>query len=221
MNQVKREAEQRGKTVTTLIEEGLRLVLAQAQPPDQRNGKASVLGAGGGVLPGVDLNDSAALEDIMDGHGRPWVILPDVNVLVYAFRSDAENHSAYRRWLEDIVNGEQAYGMSPQVLASVIRITTHPRIFAHPDPLADVLAFVTVLLDQPHCQIIEPGPSPLGHLHRLMPQSKCVRKSGPGRLACGTGDRIGLRMDHQLIAISRDLPDCGGVCRSSEDEPWK
>lgn len=85
------------------------------------------------------------------------MILPDVNVLVYAFRSDAENHSAYRAWLEDIVNGEQAYGMSPQVLASVIRITTHPRVFAHPDPLADVLAFVTVLLDQPHCQIIEPG----------------------------------------------------------------
>jgi len=85
------------------------------------------------------------------------VILPDVNVLVYAFRSDAENHSAYRAWLEDIVNGEQAYGMSPQVLASVIRITTHPRIFAHPDRREDAVAFAATLLEQPHCQIIQPG----------------------------------------------------------------
>jgi hypothetical protein len=86
------------------------------------------------------------------------VILPDVNVLLYAFRPDAENHAAYRTWLEGVVSGETAYGISPQVLSSVIRIATHPRIFAHPDPLADVLAFVNVLVDQPHCQIIAPGP---------------------------------------------------------------
>jgi toxin-antitoxin system PIN domain toxin len=86
------------------------------------------------------------------------VILPDVNVLIYAFRPDAENHAAYRIWLEGVIRGEAAYGMSPQVLASVIRIATHPRIFVRPDPLADVLAFAAVLLDQPHCQIIEPGP---------------------------------------------------------------
>jgi len=85
------------------------------------------------------------------------VILPDVNVLLYAFRSDVEQHAAYRAWLEGVVNGDMAYGMSPQVLAGVIRLATHPRVFARPDPLADVLTFVNVLLDQPHCQIIEPG----------------------------------------------------------------
>ena len=68
MNQVKREAEQRGKTVTTLIEEGLRLVLAQARTQGQREPvKLPVSLVGGGVLPGVDLNDSSALLDIMEG----------------------------------------------------------------------------------------------------------------------------------------------------------
>ncbi len=85
------------------------------------------------------------------------MILPDVNVLLYAFRSDTENHTAYRTWLESVVNGETAYGMSPQVLASVIRLATHPRIFKHPDLLKDAVAFASTLLDQPHCQIIEPG----------------------------------------------------------------
>jgi uncharacterized protein len=86
------------------------------------------------------------------------VILPDVNVLVYAFRSDVKEHDAYKAWLEGVINGDAAYGMSPQVLASVIRLATHPRVFARPDPLEDAVAFASTLLNQPHCQIIEPGP---------------------------------------------------------------
>ena len=86
------------------------------------------------------------------------MILPDVNVLLYAFRSDAEDHTKYRAWLEGVVNGDSAYGMSPQVLASVIRLATHPRIFVRPSPLVEVVAFATVLLEQPHCQMIQPGP---------------------------------------------------------------
>jgi 3-methyladenine DNA glycosylase AlkC len=70
MNQVKREAEQRGETVTSLIEEGLRLVLAQShQLPHRERVTLPVSKMDGGVLPGVDLNDSAALEDIMEGRG--------------------------------------------------------------------------------------------------------------------------------------------------------
>ncbi len=56
--------------MTSLIEEGLRLVLAQAhQPPNRERIVLPVSTAGGGVLPGVDLNDSAALEDVMEGRG--------------------------------------------------------------------------------------------------------------------------------------------------------
>jgi uncharacterized protein len=105
------------------------------------------------------------------------VILPDVNVLLYAFRSDAENHAAYRNWLEGVLNGEMAYGMSPQVLASVIRLATHPRIFVRPDSLADAVAFASVLLDQPHCQLIQPGPRHWGIFTRL-----CQRANAYGNL---------------------------------------
>ena len=95
------------------------------------------------------------------------MILPDVNVLLYAFRSDSENHSQYRSWLEGVIGGDAAYGMSPQVLASVIRLATHPRVFARPDPIADAVAFASALLDQPRCQIIEPGPRHWGIFTRL------------------------------------------------------
>ena len=68
INQAKREAERRGETLTALIEQGLRLVLAQSRTRRQREPvKLTVSEAGGGVLPGIDLNDNAALLDIMEG----------------------------------------------------------------------------------------------------------------------------------------------------------
>ncbi len=85
------------------------------------------------------------------------MILPDVNVLLYAFRTDSEQHRGCRRWLEGVINGHTTYGLSPQVLSGVLRIATHPRIFVQPSRREDVLSFVSLLLDQPHCHIVQPG----------------------------------------------------------------
>lgn len=86
------------------------------------------------------------------------MILPDVNILLYAFRADSADHSLFKGWLESVVNSETAYGMSPQVLASLMRIATHPRIYARPSRWDEAEAFASILLDQPHCQLVEPGP---------------------------------------------------------------
>jgi toxin-antitoxin system PIN domain toxin len=84
------------------------------------------------------------------------MILTDVNVLIYAFRSDSRNHSQYREWLESIVNGPEAYAISPQILCSFIRIVTHPRVFCHPSNLEDAVALARVLRDQPHAVQVAP-----------------------------------------------------------------
>ena len=83
--------------------------------------------------------------------------LPDVNVLVNAFRSDATDHALCRDWLSGIVNGDSRYGMSPQVLSGVIRVTTHPRIFARPSALLEALNFCEVLMTQTNCVLVTPG----------------------------------------------------------------
>jgi hypothetical protein len=67
LTQAKREAARRGETLTALIEQGLRLVLASAKAPVRPPVKLPVCRAGGGVLPGVDLNDTADLLDRMEG----------------------------------------------------------------------------------------------------------------------------------------------------------
>jgi toxin-antitoxin system PIN domain toxin len=85
------------------------------------------------------------------------LILPDINVLVYAFRKDSADHAKCRAWLDGVVNGDAAYGMSPQVLSGLLRIVTHPRIFARPSRLEETVRFADLLLAQPHCRIVQPG----------------------------------------------------------------
>ena len=103
------------------------------------------------------------------------MILPDVNVLIYAFRDDARDHPQYRKWLDSVVSGGSLYGMSPQVLSSVIRICTHRGIFARPSPLDDAFAFCRVLIEQPQCQIIQPG---AGHWQIFQNLCRHVRANG-------------------------------------------
>ena len=86
------------------------------------------------------------------------MILPDVNVLLYAFRRDAARHGDYRSWLENVVKGEGAYRISPQVLASVVRIGTHRRIYVHPSTTREALAFCDAILEPQHCTVVQPGP---------------------------------------------------------------
>ncbi len=85
------------------------------------------------------------------------MILPDVNILVHAFRSDSSDHRTCRIWLDGVVNGDARYGMSPQVLSGLIRITTHPKVFAKPSSPSESIHFCDLLIDQPHCMVIEPG----------------------------------------------------------------
>jgi uncharacterized protein len=105
------------------------------------------------------------------------VILPDVNVLLYAFRPDSADHAGYRRWLLEVVAGDQPFGMSPQVLAAVVRISTHPRIFRKPAPLAEALAFSSTLLAQPNCYVVTPGQRHWSIFERL-----CTRAAAQGNL---------------------------------------
>lgn len=85
------------------------------------------------------------------------MILFDANLLVQVFRSDAVNHQTSKEWVESIINGPDPYGVSPQALATFVRICTHPRVFVRPSPLSDALKFCRVLLEQPNAVVVNPG----------------------------------------------------------------
>jgi toxin-antitoxin system PIN domain toxin len=105
------------------------------------------------------------------------VILPDVNVLIYAFRSDSLEHERYREWLHGVVNGEAAFGIAPQVLSSVVRICTHPRIFKEPSELTESLNFCAAILQCANATLIVPQ-----ERHWSIFQGLCVASKVTGNL---------------------------------------
>jgi uncharacterized protein len=84
------------------------------------------------------------------------VILPDVNVLVSAFREAAPRHAEYRYWLQEIAGSRESFGLSELVLSGAVRVLTHPRVFAPPTPIASALGFVEALRQQPNAVQVSP-----------------------------------------------------------------
>ncbi len=66
LTRAKERAARERRTLTSLVEEGLTLVLERPGPERRKRVVLTVSTAGGGVRPGVDLNISAALLDLLD-----------------------------------------------------------------------------------------------------------------------------------------------------------
>ena len=65
MNRARKRAAEKGRTLTSLIEEGLKALLVEPKRTTRKQIRLPVSKASGGTLPGVDLNRSADLEDRM------------------------------------------------------------------------------------------------------------------------------------------------------------
>ncbi len=66
LQRAKKKAAKEGRTLTSLVEEGLIIVLTKAKETKRRRIRLPVSKASGGSLPGVDLNRSSDLADLMD-----------------------------------------------------------------------------------------------------------------------------------------------------------
>ena len=66
LKRAKKRAVDEGRTLTSLVEEGLVLTLSKAKANRRKRVVLPVSKATGGTLPGVDLNRSSDLEEIMN-----------------------------------------------------------------------------------------------------------------------------------------------------------
>jgi hypothetical protein len=66
LKRAKKHAAEEGRTLTSLVEDGLTLILSKPKANRQKRVELPVSKAYGGVLPGVDLNRSNDLEEVMN-----------------------------------------------------------------------------------------------------------------------------------------------------------
>ena len=85
------------------------------------------------------------------------MILPDVNVLIYAFRNDAKSHHLARAVLDPLFAGDTRFGISPLTLGALVRVTTNARTFANASSLEEAFGFCDDIYSHGNCQIVAPG----------------------------------------------------------------
>lgn len=96
------------------------------------------------------------------------MIVPDINLLVYAYNTGAPHHVAARRWWERLINGAERVGVPWVVATGFVRLMTHPRALASPASPADAISYVRDWFRYPHVAPINPGAAHLDHLQRSL-----------------------------------------------------
>ena len=86
------------------------------------------------------------------------MIVPDVNLAVYAYNTDAPNHRDARAYWEDLLQGLEAVGIADVVILGFVRITTRPKPLIRPLTGAEATAIATRWLRAPNVFSLLPGP---------------------------------------------------------------
>lgn len=99
------------------------------------------------------------------------MIVPDVNLLLYAHISGFAEHARARRWWEGLMNGDREVGLGAAGLFGFVRLATSPRVLDRPLEVREALGHVEAWLSRPHVRFALPGPRHLdiafGLLHAL------------------------------------------------------
>jgi uncharacterized protein len=86
------------------------------------------------------------------------MIVPDLNLLLYAYNDRAPLHRNALEWWEGCLSGTRAIGLPWVVLLGFVRLTTAGRLLAKPLASRSALEIVRSWLTRPHVRILEPGP---------------------------------------------------------------
>ncbi len=143
------------------------------------------------------------------------MILPDVNVLLYAFRSDAQHHAVCKPWLDGVVIGENAFALSRLALSALVRISTNPRVYVVPSTLEEAFGFCRDLVGQPHCRIVEPGERHWGIFERLCTETET---SGP-RVTDAWHAALAMEHGCEWVTLDRDFARFPGLKWSVPAKP--
>jgi len=96
------------------------------------------------------------------------MIIPDLNLLLYAYDTTSPFHKKSVEWWQDCLSGEEPVGIPGLVALGFVRIATHPRVFWTPMPASQASANVRSWLEQPVVRILEPAPGHLAHVLDLL-----------------------------------------------------
>jgi toxin-antitoxin system PIN domain toxin len=118
------------------------------------------------------------------------MILPDANLLLYAYDESSPFHPKAAAWCERIMSSPSPVILVPVVVFAFVRIATNPRVFSDPLSVAETSAHVRSWLSRKQVR-----------LHEMLPED--VESALSLLVSAGTAGN--LTTDAQIAAIALRL----------------
>ncbi len=115
------------------------------------------------------------------------MILPDVNLLLFAVNSESPDHKQAVSWWKALVTGSEPVGLLPVVVFAFVRLATNRKVFPRPLSVTEAFDYIENWLEFPMVSWMEPGMGDLSVAKSLL-------------LEAGTGAK--LVTDAQIAAVA-------------------
>ncbi|MEX2621612.1 MAG: type II toxin-antitoxin system VapC family toxin [Egibacteraceae bacterium] len=116
------------------------------------------------------------------------MIIPDINVLVYATVTGFPLHPTAKSWWEAALNDPTPVGLAPPVVFGFLRIVTNPRVLDEPMSIRGAATHVREWMAVPAVELLTPGEAHVEVALALLEQ---------------VGTAANLTTDAQLAAFAR------------------
>jgi toxin-antitoxin system PIN domain toxin len=126
------------------------------------------------------------------------MILPDINLLVYAHDPRSPFHAKARAWWQGLLDGNEAVALAWVVVQGFVRLTTHPKVFENPMAVADSLGRIEEWLSLPHLRILHPSD------HHFQTWAQLLRGVGVGANLTTDSHLAALCIERGLILHTSD-----------------
>ena len=126
------------------------------------------------------------------------MIVPDLNLLVYAHSDGTPLHQQALRWWEDLVNGPERIGIPWIVTTGFVRLLTHPGVLSNPARPERAVDLVSEWFKVPTVTSLNPGPQHLGIFR------DALSAAGVGANLVTDAHIAALAIEHQAEVHSND-----------------
>lgn len=96
------------------------------------------------------------------------MIIPDANLLLYAYDSESVFHTDAARWWAQLLSAPEPVGLCPVVVFAFLRLSTHAKVFERPMTVSEASQRVASWLTRANVRLLVAGPGHVESVCRLL-----------------------------------------------------
>lgn len=99
------------------------------------------------------------------------MIVPDTNLLLYAYDRTSPLHAPAKVWWEHCLNGRESVGLPEVVAMAFLRLVTHPTLHKNPMGISQATEILSSWLRCPTCHLLSGRETTLPRAWRLVAEA--------------------------------------------------